>query len=75
MTLLTMVFTMSRLDYMNSNKYTRGKARTRELAIQLQADLSESSISYAELAEIQDKLRKLGTQYGLIREFKENGLI
>lgn len=62
-------------DYMNSNKYTRGKARTRELAIQLQADLSESSISYAELAEIQYKLRKLGTQYGLIREFKENGLI
>lgn len=60
---------------MNSNKYTRGKARTRELAIQLQADLSESSISYAELAEIQDKLRKLDTQYGLIREFKENGLI
>lgn len=59
----------------NSNKYTRRKARTRELAIQLQADLSESSISYAELAEIQNKLRKLGTQYGLIREFKENGLI
>lgn len=55
---------------MNSNKYTRGKARTREVAMQLQADLSESSISYAELAEIQDKLRKLGTQYGLIREFK-----
>ena len=51
---------------MNSNKYTRGKARTREVAMQLQADLSESSISYAELAEIQDKLRKLGTQYGLI---------
>lgn len=60
---------------MNSSKYARGKARTRELAIQLQADLSESSISYAELAEIQNKLRKLGTQYGLIREFKENGLI
>lgn len=60
---------------MNINKYTRGKARTRELAIQLQADLSESSISYAKLAEMQNKLRKLGTQYGLIREFKENGLI
>lgn len=60
---------------MNSSKYVRGKAKTRELAIQLQVDLSESSISYAELAEIQIKLRKLGTQYGLIREFKENGLI
>lgn len=60
---------------MNSNKSQEEKARIRELAIQLQADLSESSISYAELAEIQDKLRKLGTQYGLIREFKENGLI
>lgn len=60
---------------MNINKYTRGKARTREYAMQLQADLSERSISYAELAEIQIKLRNLGTQYGLIREFKENGLI
>ena len=60
---------------MNNNKYTRGKAKAREYAIQLQADLSESSISYAELAEIQIKLGNLGTQYGLIREFKENGLI
>lgn len=60
---------------MNINKYTRGKAKTREYAMQLQADLLESSISYAELTEIQIKLRKLGTQYGLIRELKENGLI
>ena len=60
---------------MNSSKYARGKAKTREYAMQLQADLSESSISYAELAEIQTKLRKLGAQYGLIRELKENGLI
>jgi hypothetical protein len=60
---------------MNSSKYARGKAKTREYAMQLQADLSESSISYAELAEMQNKLKKLGTQYGLIREFKENGLL
>lgn len=60
---------------MNINKYTRGKAKTREYAMQLQADLSERSISYAELAEIQTKLKRLGTQYGLIRELKENGLI
>lgn len=60
---------------MNSSKYARGKAKTREYAMQLQADLSESSISYVELAEIQTKLEKLGKQYGLIREFKENGLI
>lgn len=44
---------------MNINKYTRGKARTRELAMQLQADLSENSTSYAELAEIQAKLKSL----------------
>lgn len=60
---------------MDNSKYARGKAKTREYAMQLQADLSENSTSYAELAEIQIKLRKLGTQYGLIREFKENGLI
>lgn len=60
---------------MNINKYTRGKAKTREYVMQLQADLSENSTSYAELAEIQTKLKKLGTQYGMIREFKENGLI
>lgn len=58
-----------------NTKYTREKARARERAMQLQADLSESTISYAELAEIQTKLEKLGIQYGLIREFKENGLI
>lgn len=60
---------------MDNSKYARGKAKTREYAMQLQADLLENSTSYAELAEIQIKLRKLGTQYGLIREFKENGLI
>ena len=60
---------------MNSSKYARGKAKTREYAMQLQADLLESSISYAELAEMQNKLKKLGTQYGLISEFKENGLL
>ncbi|WP_419080655.1 hypothetical protein [Ruminococcus sp.] len=43
---------------MNSSKYARGKAKTREYAMQLQADLSESSISYAELAEMQNKLKK-----------------
>ena len=66
---------MRRLNLMNSSKYARGKAKTREYAMQLQADLSESSISYAELAEMQNKLKKLSTQYGLIREFKENGLL
>lgn len=60
---------------MNTNKYAREKARARECAMQLQTDLSESVTSYAELVEIQTKLEKLGTQYGLIREFKENGLI
>ena len=43
---------------MNSSKYARGKAKTRENAMQLKADLSESSISYAELAEMQNKLKK-----------------
>lgn len=49
---------MRRLNLMNNNKYARGKVKTREYAMQLQADLLESSISYAELAEIQNKLRK-----------------
>lgn len=53
-----MVLTMRRLNLMNSSKYARGKAKTREYAMQLQADLSESSISYAELAEMQNKLKK-----------------
>nr|DAL15186.1 MAG TPA_asm: hypothetical protein [Caudoviricetes sp.] len=54
---------------MNINKYTRGKAKTREYAMQLQADLSENSTSYAELAEIQTKLKKLGNDKRVQRKW------
>lgn len=49
--------------------YQQGKERARERAIGWQ------HYSYGELAEWADVFERLGKRYGLIREFKENGII
>ena len=52
---------------------TKDEARTK--AIEIQQKLNEVSCSWGELSVTQDYLYKLGKRFGLIREFKENGLI
>ena len=46
-----------------------------EKAIKWQAEASEQNYSYGELAEFYVKFYKLAKRYGLIKEFKENGII
>lgn len=55
--------------------YQQGKERARERAIEWQFDFDNHAYSYGELAEWQDVFERLGKRYGLIREFKENGII
>lgn len=57
------------------SKYQKQKEALREYAIQLQHDLSQKSISYSELIEIQNDLEKRAKRLGLIKELKENCLI
>ena len=46
-----------------------------EKAKDWQYQASEQNYSYGELADFYDKFYKLAKRYGLIKEFKENGII
>lgn len=56
-------------------KYAEGKERARAEAITWQQEAAERSMSYAELAEAQAHFEMLARRFGLVREFKENGII
>lgn len=55
--------------------YQRGKARARETAIAWQYAAAEQNLSYGELAEAADHFERLAKRFGLVREFRENGII
>lgn len=54
--------------------YQRMKRRARNTAIHWQEKFSEKSMSYEELAKAQSYFEKLGKRYGLLAEFRENGI-
>lgn len=56
-------------------KYEIQQERAREKAIEWQIEASEKCLSYAELYEASEHFYKLAKRYGLIKEFKENGII
>lgn len=55
--------------------YREKKARLREEAVRWQLDYSRHCLSYGELAEKHSYFEKEGRKYGLMKEFKENGII
>lgn len=55
--------------------YQNYKNALRDFAIEFQNSFSFINYSYAELAEWQNFFEKYGKKYGLIREFKENGIL
>lgn len=57
------------------NAYQRGKERARAQAIEWQYEAAEQSLSYGELAEAGSYFERLAKRYGLVREFRENGII
>lgn len=54
------------------NAYQKAKARTREMAVDF--SYNDAPMSWGEVAEICNKFEKLGRRYGLLREFRENGI-
>jgi hypothetical protein len=56
-------------------KYKDKKEEARQKAIEIQYEMGNNNYSYGELAEIEDYLYRLGKRYGLLKEFKENGLL
>jgi hypothetical protein len=57
------------------NRYQRNKEAAREQAIEFQMTHWDHSYSWGELAELTNHFEKLGKRYGLLKEFKENGII
>ena len=57
------------------NKYQKQKNLAREKAIDLQLELLINPVSYGELAIVVCRLEKLAKRFGLVKEFRENGII
>ncbi len=54
--------------------YQERKKKAREKAIEWQERLVEQSIRYGELVIAQSVFEQLGRRYGLLTEFRENGI-
>ena len=54
--------------------YQQFKAQAREQAIEWQNDFNNHNYHQSELAEQAKHFEKLGKRYGLLKEFKENGI-
>ena len=56
-------------------RYQQAKAAARNRAQEWQADFSEHSYSYGEIAAFQEMFYRLGKRYGLLTEYRGNGII
>lgn len=56
-------------------KYQVEKERVREKAIEWQLDFENHNYCWSEITYWQDYFEKLGKRYGLLKEFRENGII
>ena len=57
------------------NKYYELKEKARQEAIDWQLDFENHNYSWYNLMIYGDYFYKLGKRYGLLKEFKENGII
>lgn len=57
------------------SKYLKGKNNARDEAVKWQADFPEHNYSYSEVADFKAYFYKKAVRYGLVKEFRENGII
>lgn len=55
--------------------YAERKEKARNEAIDWQSDFANHNYYWSELAEFSAYFEKLAKRYGLVREFRENGII
>jgi hypothetical protein len=55
--------------------YQRRKEAARNKAIEWQMDFENHNYSYGEIAYFQNYFEQLGKRWGLLEEFRENGII
>ena len=57
------------------NKYQRAKENVRNEAVKWQNSFNDHNYSYEELTYYGNYFEKLAKKYGLVKEFRENGII
>lgn len=57
------------------NKYQRAKENARNKSIEWQSDFCNHDYSYGELVYWQGYFKRLAKRTGLVKEFRENGII
>ena len=57
------------------NKYQEGKEKARQEAIDFQIYCDKADYCYGDLILEQQHFSELAKRYGLIKEFRENGII
>lgn len=57
------------------NKYLEIKEKLREEAKEWQSDFQNNNFSFGDVAYYTNYFYKKGKKYGLLKEFKENGII
>ena len=62
-------------NWANETKKIKSKGEARQIGQDFQIWSSEQSLSYGELTTYQNALYILAKKFGLVREFKENGII
>ena len=55
--------------------YSEHKEKVRELAQMWQYDFANNNYSYAEIGQFHNYFTTLAKRYGLLKEFRENGII
>lgn len=62
-------------DMKRAISYQERKEAARNKAIEWQMDFVNHNYSYGEIAYFQNYFEQLGKRYGLLEEFRENGII
>ena len=57
------------------NAYQMAKEKARNKAVEWQRGFCNQNYSYSELADWEDYFSRLAKRYGLVKEFRENGII
>lgn len=56
------------------SKYQKAKAKAREAAVEFSITVGETTMTWSECAEVANRFERIGRRYGLLREFRENGI-
>ena len=63
------------MEDINMNAYQKAKENARNKAIEWQRDFENHNYSYGELSYYGSYFEKIAKRYGLVEEFRENGII